>query len=388
MNPRYSDSPRSAGRASWFASPIIFALFLASIFFAIVAVARFNALTFPLPNEDDASFFFPAWNLALHGTLRVAVLNAPDGIFWVPHGFYLWLALFFRIFGPTAEVAHTVCQLTTAVAAVVLVVAYSRLCGSRGFALLCGALLLSPGVFFAANMIRMESLILLLFATGLLLHSYERRLAAAAIFFLGVVVHPALLLGATLYAVGIFWADVALPLYSRSARSERAVRPRRLVPANARILTIVIVSAVACAIALEGVYVLRHLPTFHQHMAYQIARKANRSPLKMLLTRRGLFLIFELVFTATIMGYLRRRPHALAHILFANSFPSSCWRWVSPPTPHWDAKSPTTYIATPSFRLRSFALTPYSCVFPPPGSRRADVISLRTACAASGAAHQ
>ena len=116
MNSRYDDSPRSAGRASWFASPIIFALFLASIFFAIVAVARFNALTFPLPNEDDASFFFPAWNLALHGTLRVAVLNAPDGIFWVPHGFYLWLALFFRIFGPTVEVAHTVCQLTTAAA--------------------------------------------------------------------------------------------------------------------------------------------------------------------------------------------------------------------------------------------------------------------------------
>ena len=62
----------------------------------------------------------------------------------------------------------------------------------------------------------MESLMLLIFATGLLLHSYERRLAAAAMFFLGVVVHPALLLGATLYAMGIFGADLVLPWYLRS----------------------------------------------------------------------------------------------------------------------------------------------------------------------------
>jgi hypothetical protein len=52
--------------------------------------------------------------------------------------------------------------------------------------------------------------------------------------------------------------------------------------------------------------VLRHLPTFHQHMAYQIARKANRNPLNMLLTKRGLFLIFELAFTFAVMGYLHR----------------------------------------------------------------------------------
>jgi hypothetical protein len=163
-------------------------------------------------------------------------------------------------------------------------------------------------VFFAANLIRMESLILLLFAAGLLLHSYERRVAAAAIFFLGVVVHPALLLGATVYAAGIFWADGMVPRYLSAKGTARPVR--RLVPVNAQALTIVIVSAVACAITLESVYVLYHLPTFHQHMAYQIARKANRSPLSMLLTRRGLFLIFELAFTFTLMGYLYRHTQA------------------------------------------------------------------------------
>jgi uncharacterized membrane protein len=254
-------------------------------------------LTFPLPNEDDASFFFPAWNLAVHGTLRVPLLNAPDGIFWVPHGFYLWLSLFLRAFAPTVEVARTVCQLTTAAAAVLLVVAYSRICGSRGYALLCGLLLVSPGVIFAANTVRMESLMLLLLATGLLLHSYERRLAAAAVFVLAVVVHPALVLGATLYAVGVFWAHVVAPMHLSR-------------PLKGRILTLVIVAAVAGAIALEGVYLLHHLPTFHQHMAYQITRKANRSPAKMLFTQRGLLLICEAVFTSAAIAYLYRHPRA------------------------------------------------------------------------------
>jgi hypothetical protein len=275
-------------------NPIIFVLLLASMFFTILALARVNALTFPLPNEDDASFFFPAWNLAVHGTLRVPLLNAPDGIFWVPHGFYLWLALFLRAFAPTLEVARTVCQLTTAAAAVLLVVAYARICGSRAYALLCGLLLVSPGVIFAADMVRMESLMLLLLATGLLLHSYERRLAAAAVFCLAVVVHPALLLAAVLYAVGIFWAEVAVPR----------------VTLKGQILTMVIVTAVAAAIALQGVYVLHHLPTFHQHMAYQIARKANRSPVEMLLTKRGLLLICEAVFTSAVIAYFYRHPLA------------------------------------------------------------------------------
>jgi hypothetical protein len=183
---------------------------------------------------------------------------------------------------------------------VLLVVAYSRICGSRGYALLCGLLLISPGVIFAANTVRMESLVLLLLATGLLLHSYERRLAAAAVFFLAMVVHPALVLGSTLYAAGIFWAEVVTPMHLS--------RPRGTV--KARILTIAIVFAVVSAIMLEAVYVLHHLPAFHQHMAYQIARKANRSPVKMLFTRRGLLLLCQAVFTSAAIGYLYRRPRA------------------------------------------------------------------------------
>ncbi len=282
---------------AWLSSPLVFGLGLSLIFAAIVLIARANAFSFPLANEDDARFFFPSWSLALHGTLRTPILNAPYGIFWVPHGFYVWLALFLRIFGPTVEVAHRVCQLATAFAAVLIVVAYARLCGSRAFALLCGLLLVSPGVIFAANTIRMESLILILVGTGLLLHSYDRRIAAAAIFFLGVVVHPALLIGATLYGIGIFVADVALPFFNKSS----------FPPIKGPILTTLIVAAVAIAIGLECVYIFHHLALFHQHMALQIARKAARKPITLLVSKRGLLLLVELLFTSAVAAVVYRR---------------------------------------------------------------------------------
>jgi hypothetical protein len=284
-----------AERWTWASGDVPFALGLLGIFVTIVCVARLNLYTFPLPNEDDARFFFPAWTLAVHGSLRVPLLNAPNGMFWVPDGFYVWLALFFRVFRPSMEVAHGVCQVTIAAGAALLVTAFSLLCGSRGFALLCGLLLISPGVIFAANTVRMEPLILLLFAIGLLLHTFERRLGAAAVFLLGVVVHPALLLGACFYAISILVADFVLP----STMSPRNTAPdRRHKPTGALLLNVLIVSAVGAAIALEALHVLHHLATFHQHMAYQVARKADRHPMQLLKSRRGLLLVVELLFTS------------------------------------------------------------------------------------------
>jgi hypothetical protein len=282
---------------SWLESAPFFSLGLLFIFCAILVLARANSFTFPLPNEDDARFFFPSWSLALHGTLNVPILNAPNGIFWTPHGFFVWLAVFLRLFGPTVEVAHRICQLTIAAACVIMVIAFARLCGSRAFALLCGLLLISPGVIFAANTIRMESLMVLLVGIGLLLHTYDRRIAAAAIFFLGFVVHPALLIAAALYTLGIFCSDVLFPLYWKSGI------PR----VNGKILTTLIVAGVAVAIGLELVYISHHAALFNQHMAYQIRHKAERPARMLLLSKRGLLLLIELLFTTAITSIVYRQ---------------------------------------------------------------------------------
>jgi hypothetical protein len=287
--------------------PALFGLGLLLIFVAIVWMARANALTFPLPNDDESAFFLPAWYLAVHGTLRYPMLNAPDGIFWTPHGFYIWQALFLRIFGPTIDVSRTLCQVSTASAAVLLTLAYSRIARSRAFALLCGALLVSPGVIFCANMVRMEALTMLILAIGLLLFSYRLRLAAAATFFLGVTVHPELLMGATLFAVGLIVAETLLSLQRRSTgiSTKRGPEARGR---SALILTVLVVALVALAIGVEGIYTLRHLATFHQHMAYQIARKMGRSPIESLQTKRGVAFLVEGAFAAILVWRARRPP--------------------------------------------------------------------------------
>jgi hypothetical protein len=290
-------TPNPAVERGWLESSSFFSLGLLFIFCAILVLARVNSFTFPLPNEDDARFFFPSWNLALHSTLDVPILNAPNGIFWTPHGFFVWLAIFLRLFGPTVEVAHRICQLTTAASCVLIVIAFARLCGSRAFALLCGLLLVSPGVIFAANTIRMESLMLSLVGAGLLLHTYDRRIAAAAVFLLGFVVHPALLIGAALYALAIFCSDVLFPFFWKSGM------PR----VNGKILTTLIVAAVAVAIGLELVYISHHAALFHQHMALQIARKAGRPVHEVLVSKRAFLLLIELVFTTVITAAVYRR---------------------------------------------------------------------------------
>ncbi len=254
---------------------------IAVIVLAILLAAHANALFYPLPNEDDARFFYPAWALAVRGTLAVPMLNAPDGIFWMPHGFYVWLAFWMRLFGPTMEVARAVCQATTAAAAAVLVTAFARLCRSRTFALLCGVLLVSPGVVFTANVVRMESLVFLLLALGLLLHTYELRLAAAAMLFLSVTVHPALGLGALLYAGAVVGAGKLR---------------------NEGMFSWIVIAAAVCAVLAEASYVAGHFALFHRHMAYQALRKGRHGTLRLLLSSRGVLLGAEL---AAAAGMLR-----------------------------------------------------------------------------------
>ncbi len=149
---------------------------------------------------------------------------------------------------------------------------------------------------------------MLLFATGLLLHSYRYYVAASAIFFLSVVVHPALLLGAALYTIGVFWA------YVSAARSNTSILNIEQETRGARILTLTIVVMVVIAIALEGIYVLHHLSTFHQHMLYQIERKAGRDPIRVLLTKRGFFLVIEAVFTFCCRWYLLSKLSGMARL--------------------------------------------------------------------------
>lgn len=112
-----------------------------------------------------------------------------------------------------------------------------------------------------------------------------------------------------------------------AARIVSAARPGKLsdpldqgpMRLRKRLTTILIVAAVAIAIGIESVYVLRHLTTFHQHMSWQVAHKAARSPIRTLLSKRGLFLILEMAFTAVAWGtFCQRRAR---HVFIRDLLP-------------------------------------------------------------------
>lgn len=261
---------------------LLFRSFLAVVFISILMLARANYGTFPFANEDEATFFIPAWNLAVFGNLQPLALNAPNGIYWVPHGFYLWLALFLRLFGATRGVAVAVCQATTATATVLLLSALARVAQSRWFASVCAVVLVSPATIFAANTIRMESLVLLLYAAAAWLHSRHRNAAAIGVLALSLLVHPALGLSLSGYLLSL----LAL---AGLRRSGSALSPKPAVVLSSLILLLLVLLAFAA----EARLVIPHWHLFHEQMAYQAQRKAARSLADILLHRRGLLLLGE-----------------------------------------------------------------------------------------------
>src|SRR3712207_311298 len=63
-------------------------------------------LRYPVPWPDEAHFLAPARNLAAHLTLTAPELNAPSGIFWMPDGYAVLVAVAYALLPDTVEVAR------------------------------------------------------------------------------------------------------------------------------------------------------------------------------------------------------------------------------------------------------------------------------------------
>lgn len=263
-------------------SDLIFGVFLAMMFVAVLILAKTNYGTFPLANEDDASFYIPAWNLTVFGDLKPAALNAPDGIYWVPHGFYLWIAVFLRLIGTHEGVAIAAGATSVAAEVVLLLSGLARVAKSRSFAAACAILLVSPAAIFAANSIRMESLIVLLFAASVWLHTRGRFAAAMGLLSLSLLVHPALSFSIALY----LFVLIILAVSHQSGSG----RPRTgyVVAGN-----LIVVAIVALAYIAEARLIAAHWQLFRAQMMFQAQRKQGRTIADILLHRRGLLLIAE-----------------------------------------------------------------------------------------------
>ena len=255
---------------------------------ALFALARANRLTFPPPWNDEARFYLPALWLVKHGSLNPAILNAPRGIYWVPDGLTVFLALVLRLFGPTIEMARIACECAVAAGVSIFALAFRKLSGSWRTGALATLLLLTPPVVFAANMVRVEAPLFLLIAVVLLLHVNGYFLGASALLFESLLFHPGLGLAAVGYAV------FSCALHGRKRHSRRG-----------RALEWVVLAIVLVCWLLEGLHIAHNVDLFKAHMAYQVSQKLYRPLIARLIKPQGAILF--ICVAATVIIVLRRR---------------------------------------------------------------------------------
>jgi hypothetical protein len=252
--------------------------------FALFAMASANRLTFPFPWNDEARFYLPALWLVKYGSLDPAILNAPRGIYWVPDGFTVFLALVLRLFGQTIEIARTTCECIVAAGVAIFALAFRKLSGSWKTGALATLLLLTPPVVFAANMVRMEAPLFLLIAVALLLHVNGYPLGACGLLFGSLLFHPALGLAAVGYAV-LSWA-----FHERKGHSRRS-----------RTMEWAVLAVVLLCLLSEGLRIAHNADLFKAHMAYQVSRKMGRPLIARLIKPQGVILFICSAATAMII---------------------------------------------------------------------------------------
>ena len=234
---------------------------VAALGIAFVAVAAWLHLeagfSLPRPWPDESHFLAPALQLARHGTLDVPSLNAPDGIFWLPHGYYVLLAPLLALPVPALDAARWLSfACVVAFAGCVAWVAGRRGVPALLAVALPGAWLLLPRVVMAADIARMEAPVLALAGAGLVLAERDRWPAAMGLGVLAGLVHP---IGAVVLAA---FGATALAAGRRRWRVTRT---------DAVVLVLVVLAAGA-----QVAYFLAHWDLTREQLAFQLQRKARR----------------------------------------------------------------------------------------------------------------
>jgi hypothetical protein len=257
----------------------------------VFALAYMNRTTFPFPWNDEARFYLPALWWAEHFSLSPVNLHAPNGIFWVPDGFTIFIGLALRFFGKTMQVARITCNCSVSLGVTLFAMGFRKLAGSWKVGVLTTLLLLTPPVVFAANMVRMEAPLFLLIALVLLLHVHGYFLAAGSFLIGSILLHPALSVAAVGYIV------IACVTHPKGAK--------RGIGAVAQWI---IFAVVVIGISAESIRVAHHLDLFRAHMAYQVRHKMS-VPLRIKLIKpQGAIFLISCAAAALLLWRQRVQP--------------------------------------------------------------------------------
>jgi hypothetical protein len=271
-----------------------YGIFVIAVGCTVFLIARQNILTFPYPWNDEARFYLPSWYFAQTGSLSPAILNAPNGIYWVPDGFYIWMGTFLALFGHSIAIGRTLCELTVATSVSIFALSFRKLTQSATMAGAFTLILISPPVIFAANMVRMEAPLCLLFALAIWSHLNRLYWAATALLLLSVLFHPAFLLALCAYLV-------TLPATHRDPTGDSRSRWKNVAEKTLFLLVVV-------ALLAEIARVATHFDLFQRHMSYQASRKLSISHWKLLIKPQGIVLSMEV---AAILVWFKARSQTV-----------------------------------------------------------------------------
>ena len=216
-----------------------------------------SGYVFPRPWPDESHFIAPALRLAAAGQLAVPELNAPNGIFWMPHGYYViqvplhWLRL------DPLHAARMLSLLGVWGFAASLAAVAARAGVHRVLALLAAAVWLAqPLVVVSGNIARMEGPVLGLTGLALWLVATDRWPLALSASLLAPLLHP---IGAVVPVA------VALAGLLRAQRRPWTAAERWAV------------AAVGVVWAVQIAYFVTYAEVAGEHIRFQLTRKAGRA---------------------------------------------------------------------------------------------------------------
>lgn len=232
----------------------------------------------PLPWPDESHFLWPAISFAEQGTFYSPELNPERTIYWMPPGYATVIAGLFTITGPSLVVARFFSLICVLLSFVFFLRILRRLDFSFLSSVLAGWFFLNAYFVACGNIARMEALLLLVALSAFALLFDRKTVFALGLLSLTPLIHP-----------NGFYFLIAAIAYATFYSWRTGTRPTLTKPAIV-LLAIVVVCWIGYA-----VNCIAHWELVTGDLAFQFARKSERSILGQTLTLDNLALLIMLV---------------------------------------------------------------------------------------------
>jgi hypothetical protein len=258
LRERQNEGGGPAATAAYWAIALVFAGFFVWLHVQV-------GYSFPTPWTDEVAYLWQGIALGRSGS-PVAPELVPDlHLMWIPPGFMLVNAFFFRLFGFSLDLARWLSAAEILVCFAALWALARRLRAPWPSLLLCGLFLWSARFVLAGNIGRMEALVLACVGPGILLLSRGRWVSGWALTACAALVHPN----------GVFFTGGATLFLL--LQPDLAARLR-----NAKRHEWWVLGLVACGFLGYGLYVVAQWDEFTAQMGAQFGRKLDRNLMRTL----------------------------------------------------------------------------------------------------------